>query len=487
MATDTTTTATANADLKLIAHLMRRAGFGADRSELERLAENGYEAAVDELLNAPDRSEMSDDLIRRYHHEQSGMMGQIAPGSYWLYKLSSSADPLREKMTLFWHGIFATGYPKITQGKVLSDQIRMFRRYGMGKFQDLLLQLAKDPAMIVWLDNHDNRKGAINENFGRELLELFSMGVGNYGEDDIKEASRAFTGWTIGNTEYMALRAMRDSIWPYGRIAWHFRFDESGHDGGEKEFLGERGAFGGDEIVEIICRQEATARFIARHMYHFFVADEPPVPQWPYSEPRDPDAVDALAAAYFESGGDISEMLRVLFASDFFKSEDCRYARVKSPAELVAGVLRLTGEFDRPRRQIIDRQQQMTWMGQFLINPPSVEGWTEGLNWIDTGALVERVNFASEQMGNAERPGIRAIIDRVATDGGAAIPPDRLVDRCLDEMGMIDVSADTRDRLIAFAAQEGDLTADAQTTPDSERRVSGLLRIIAATHEFQRA
>ncbi len=462
-----------------MAHLIRRAGFGASRGQLEKYAEKGYGATVDELLDAPDRSEMSDDLIRRYHHEQSGMMGQISPGSYWLYKLASSEDALREKMTLFWHGIFATGYPKITQGKVLSDQIRMFRRYGLGRFRDLLTELAKDPAMIVWLDNHDNHKGAINENFGRELLELFSMGVGNYSEEDIKEASRAFTGWTIGNTEYMALRAERDSIWPYGRIAWHFQFNEHDHDDGEKEFLGRKGRFDGEEIVEIICQREATARFIARHMYHFFVADEPPVPQWPYVEAQDPQAIDTLANAYFESDGDISHMLRTLFMSDFFMSSDSWYARVKSPAELVAGVLRLTGEFDRPRRQIVERQQQMTWMGQYLINPPSVEGWHEGLEWIDTGTFVERLNFASSQMGNAELPGVRAIIERVAANGGA-MGPDRLVDRCLDEIGMVSVSEDTRDSLIAFASKDGD-------DVESERRVAELLQMIAATHEFQRA
>ena len=229
---------TATADLQLMAHLMRRAGFGADRSQLEAYAKKGYEATVGELLNPDSRSEMGDDLIRRYHHEQSGMMGQISPGSYWLYKMATSTDALQEKMSLFWHGIFATGYPKITNGKVLNDQIRMFRRYGMGSFKTLLMELARDPSMIVWLDNHDNHKGAINENFGRELLELFSMGVGNYSEDDIKEASRAFTGWTIGNTEYMALRAERDSIWPYGRISWHFQFDENDHDGRRKGIPG---------------------------------------------------------------------------------------------------------------------------------------------------------------------------------------------------------------------------------------------------------
>ena len=478
---------TATADLQLMAHLIRRAAFGANRSQLESYADRGYDETVQRLLSPDSPAEMGDDLIRRYHHEQSGMMGQNNPGAYWLYKMATSTDPLREKMALFWHGIFATGYPKITQGKVLSDQIRMFRRYGMGSFKALLIELARDPAMIVWLDNHDNHKDAINENFGRELLELFSMGVGNYTEDDIKEASRAFTGWTIGNTEYMALRAERDSIWPYGRISWHFRFDEEDHDYGEKEFLGQRGDFDGEEIVDIICRQPATAAFIARHMYHFFVADEPPVPQWPYVAPRDPDAIQTLIDAYFESEYDISRMLEVLFTSDFFKSQNSWYARVKSPAELVAGVLRLTGEFNRPRRQILDRQMQMIYMGQYLINPPSVEGWHEGLEWIDTGTFVERLNFASGQMGNAAYPGISSIIERVATNGGSAIGPAELVDRCLDEIGMVAVSDDTRASLVDYVSGGGELVADPELSDENRERVAQLLQMIAATHEFQRA
>ena len=339
---------TATKDMQLISHLMRRAGFGVGLPELESLAQNGYNETVNRLLKPTNVQEMTDDLIRRYHHEQSGMMGQNNPGAYWLYKMITTTDPLTEKMALFWHGIFATGYPKITQGKVLNDQIRMFRRYGTGNFKTLLLELSKDPAMIVWLDNHDNHDGAINENFGRELLELFSMGVGNYSEQDIKETARAFTGWTIGNTEYMALRAERDSIWPYGRIAWHFEFKEDDHDSGEKEFLGNTGRLNGDEIIDIICQQESTARFISRHMYHFFVADEPPVPQWPYTPPRDPKAIDTLTQAYFDNDYDIRAMLDILFNSEFFKSEDSWHERVKSPAELVAGILRLTGEFDRP-------------------------------------------------------------------------------------------------------------------------------------------
>ena len=471
---------TATKDMQLISHLMRRAGFGVGLPELESLAQNGYNETVNRLLKPTNVQEMTDDLIRRYHHEQSGMMGQNNPGAYWLYKMITTTDPLTEKMALFWHGIFATGYPKITQGKVLNDQIRMFRRYGTGNFRTLLLELSKDPAMIVWLDNHDNHDGAINENFGRELLELFSMGVGNYSEQDIKETARAFTGWTIGNTEYMALRAERDSIWPYGRIAWHFEFKEDDHDSGEKEFLGNTGRLNGDEIIDIICRQESTARFISRHMYHFFVADEPPVPQWPYTPPRDPKAIDTLTQAYFDNDYDIRAMLDILFNSEFFKSEDSWHERVKSPAELVAGILRLTGEFDRPRREILDRSTQAIYMGQHLINPPSVEGWHQGTEWIDTGTLVERLNFASQQMSNVENPGVAEIIGRVIGDGSHQAD-DSLVQRCLDEMGVTFVSEGTRSILENFAAQNRDLENDATQI------VAQMLQMVAATHEFQRA
>ena len=277
--------------------------------------------------------------------------------------MATTTAPLQEKMTLFWHGIFATGYNKVIHGKALSDQTRMFRRHAMGSFRTMLVELSKDPAMIIWLDNQDNHKGAINENYGRELLELFSMGVGNYTEEDIKECARAFTGWTIANRQYMELRSQRDSDWPYGRISWHFEFHPEDHDDGDKTFLGETGNWNGDDIVDIICKQPATARFIARHLYSFFVADEPPVPEWPYTPPRDPQAIETLVQAYFDNDYNIGAMLRVLFNSDFFKSSESRYTKVKSPVELVAGVLRLTGEFDRPRYEILERYNQASYMG----------------------------------------------------------------------------------------------------------------------------
>ena len=230
-----------NIDVDLMAHLMRRAGFGATRKRINELAAQGYENSVEELFKAVENpNRLSDNLIRRYHPEYSGMMGNQSPGANWMYRMVSTDAPLREKIGLMWHGIFATGYSKVPNGKVLHDQIRMFERHGMGSFKNLLIELSKDPAMIVWLDNSENHNGAVNENYGRELLELFSMGVGNYSEKDVKEAARAFTGWTIGNTEYMTLKCMRDSVWPYGRLSFHFEYKEDDHDNGDKEFLGHK-------------------------------------------------------------------------------------------------------------------------------------------------------------------------------------------------------------------------------------------------------
>ena len=459
---------------KLVAHLMRRAGFGATSAELDHLVEVDYDDLVDSLIDPPDTSWIGEHLVRRFHHEQSGMMSAYGPGEYWLYRMVTTKAPLIEKMTLFWHAIFATGYPKVIHGKVLSNQIEMFRRNCMSSLDDLLVQLSKDPAMIIWLDNQENHNGSINENYGRELLELFSMGVGNYSEDDIKEAARAFTGWSIGNTDYMVLRSERDSDWPYGRIAWHFEFKEDDHDYGEKEFLGQRGNFDGDEIVEIICKQEATPRFIARHLYNFFVQDEVPVPSWNDTPPRNPEAIETLVKAYFDNGHSVKEMVRTLLKSDFFKSEEIRYKRVKSPAELVAGVLRLSGHLDRPRRDILEHFLKMDYMGQMLQNPPSVEGWHEGDEWIETGALLERVNFAAEQLGNSNMPGVARMIEDVLSEN---VEIDELPQNCLRQLGEVEVTEKVMGILKESTSAEDDVN-------DSNTR--SVIRLIAASPDFQK-
>ncbi len=475
----------ASKDVQLMGHLMRRAGFGASRERLDELVEQGYDETVESLLEAVDQpTRMTDNLIRRYHPEYSGMMGNQSPSGNWMYRMVSTDAPLREKVGLMWHGMFATGYSKLANGKVLHDQIRMFERQGMGSFKNLLMELSRDPAMIVWLDNSENHNGSVNENYGRELLELFSMGVGNYTEHDVKEAARAFTGWTIGNTEYMTLKSARDSVWPYGRLSFHFEYKEDDHDNGEKDFLGHKGNLNGKDIVDIICSQPAAAAFLSRHIYSFFVADEPPVPEWPYKPPRDPEAIAALSKVYFDSNYNITEMLRFLFKSDFFKSESARYQRVKSPAELVAGVLRLTGEFDRPKIDMNPTNLQSTYMGQWLLNPPSVEGWHWGTEWIDSGALVERVNFASERLGNIDSPGVQKLVDRMLADSNGGSNAEELVVRALDELSIADISDKTRSALIEFAEVQVNQSGSGSAGPEE---VSNILKLVGATPEFQRA
>ena len=464
----------------LMAHLLRRAGFGATRQELERYLAKGYEAVVDDLLNPSDPQNMPDDVIRRYHPEQSELRDLTSSGAYWMYRMITTRCPLEEKIALFWHGLLATGYTKLNQARSQLNQIDMFRRSGLGSFRGLLLELSKDPAMLLWLDNNDNHNGAINENFGRELLELFSLGIGNYTEEDVKEGSRAFTGWTLGNAEYMAIRAFKDSIWPYSRIAWHFEYREQDHDNGEKTFLGETGNFNGEDIINIIAKQEASARFLATRLFQFFAADE-------VSEDGE-KTITEMMKTYFDSGYEIRAVLRTLFNSDYFKSEAARYARVKGPVELIVGAMRLAGSYQSPTLGIEKITNQSFFMGQGLLNPPTVEGWHEGSEWIDSGVLVERVNFAAQEMGNTSRPGVRDIIDRLSASSGGTLTPDEMVDQCLDLVGPIAVSDETRDTLVGFAERQGDLDLkDHQPGDEAEQRVGNMLRLVASSREFQLA
>ena len=470
-----------NQDFALLAHLMRRAGFGATRDELEAYAAQGYTATADELLNPGDPEVMPDDIIRRYHVDQSELRQLDGAGANWLYRMVTTKCPLEEKIALFWHGLFATGYSKLNQARALLNQIDMFRRHGLGRFDALLVELSKDPAMLLWLDNTDNHKGAINENYGRELLELFSMGIGNYTEEDIKECSRAFTGWTLGNAEYMAMRASKDSIWPYSRIAWHFQYRDWDHDEGQKTFLGETGNFNGEDIIGIIARQQATARFVSTRLFQFFAADE--------ADADGEQVVEAMMQSYFDSGYEIRAVLRTLFLSDYFMSEKARYARVKGPVELLVGAIRQAGSYRAPTLGVHQMAYQGFFMGQGLLQPPSVEGWHEGMEWIDSGSLVERVNFVAQELSSLDKPGVRAIIDRLAAENGGVLTPEQLVDQCLDLLGPVAVEDDTRTALVDFAAAGGGALnlSGHQPGDATEQRVSNVLRIIASTREYQLA
>ena len=471
----------ADQDVALMAHLLRRAGFGASRDEIEAKTAQGYDATVQALLHPDDQPGVEDDLLMRYqpsYHEAAAIENNVQA---WLYRMINSPRQLQEKVALFWHMIFCAGHSKIDSGQEMGIMVQMFRDYGMGSFKDLLLQLSLSPGMMYYLDNSESHKANLNENYGRELLELFSLGVGmdegfNYSEDDVKVCARAFTGWNV---------AAAYPPFPYGRSPWEFRFDPADHDDSEKTFLGETGPWDGGDIIDIICKQPATARFLARHMYNYFVADEPQIPAWRLTSPRDEAAIKMLEKTYFDSGYNIGAMLEVLFTSDFFKAEDVRYAKVKSPAEVVAGTLRLAGDHREMKPGLFEISQEPKYMGMDLMNPPTVEGWHTGREWIDSGTLVERINFASDYLGNTEMPGIKDIVNRLAAMGGTLTPAD-FVDGCLDLVGPLELTDDTRNELTSHAQKSGELShgSDAERA-EFTRRTGEMLQMIAATAEFQ--
>src|SRR5213595_283138 len=277
-------------DLELMAHLFRRAGFGATRDEIEAAMAKGYEATVEELLHPERQPDVEYDLIYRFYPDMKEARRIETNQAYWLYRMINSRRQLEEKMTLFWHCLFATAFSKSNNARLSKLQVDMFRRNCLGDFKTLLVELSRDPAMIFWLDNQENTNDVHNENYGRELLELFSMGIGNYTEDDVKNCARAFTGWTLKNPIPGAQ--------PFGRFDWEFEFRPDLHDYGEKTFLGETGNFDGTDIVDIIVRQPATAQFICRRLHNYFVSDVP-----------DEDAIDELVQVYFGSQYDIRAVM----------------------------------------------------------------------------------------------------------------------------------------------------------------------------------
>ena len=450
-------------DLELMAHLFRRAGFGATRSQLESALAKGYEATVDELVHPERVTPLDEDLIFRYYPDSLESRVPDSTQMYWVYRMINSPRQLEEKMTLFWHGLFATGNAKVSHAITMFDQIERFRSFCLSRFPDILLSLSKDPAMIFWLDNQENTNDVHNENYGRELLELFSMGRGNYTEDDVKACARAFTGWGLKDT--------LPGPQPYGMHHRAFEFRPDLHDYGEKTFLGETGNFDGTDIIDIIVRQPATAQFIARRLYLYFVSDT-----------VDQTAVDELAEVYLRSKYDIREVVRSLLLSDYFRSERAYYAKVKGPAEHVVGIERLVGDFAFPSWGIREMALECGYMGQELLNPPSVEGWHTGKEWIDTGILVERVNFAAQQVGDLSKPGVRDILERLRAE--RELTPEQLVDRCLDLVGPLRVRDRTRDALIESVQTEGLLSFDGDEER-AKRRVAKLLQLIVATREYQ--
>ena len=454
-------TTSTRTDVSLVAHLMRRAAFGLPAWRLEELAAQPYEELVEDLLQVERRDRPVEDLMDRFNLEHANEEDYWFTLKKWFYRMINTERPLEDKVALMWHNRFATAVSKVTNPLMLRHHMEMLQDNGLGNFKVILSDLSHDPGMIYWLDQQTSHKGAINENYGRELLELFSMGRGNYTEDDVQASASAFTGWTIEQTI---------PRYPNGWYESRYVFREDDHDFSSKTFLGEKGAFNGDDIVDIVVRQPATGRFVASTLYEFFVADEP-----------DEKAIDSLAQVYFDSGYEICEMLRVLLNSNYFKN--ARFARVRSPAELVVNTIILNGQHRDPYefgiRFLLDASQAM---GQELLNPPTVEGWHTGREWIDSSFLIERVNFAVERLSDAGKPGVRRMLDHI---GGmqSSFTATELLDACQYAMGCWELEEKSQ-RVIL------DDVGEFAVTPGSEAFVEAATRMfgyIASSREFQMA
>jgi len=289
-----------------------------------------------------------------------------AMSTAWMDKMATSPGQLREKMALFWHGHFACRTRRPDDSLALLNTIR---EKALGKFPDLLLAVSQEPAMLQFLNNQQNKKQHPNENFARELMELFTLGRGNYTEADVKEAARAFTGWSYDGQS-------------------HFRFREREHDAGPKTLLGQTGNWGGEDALRIILQQPAAATFLVTKMYRFFVSDVP-----------DPARIAPLAAAFRRSGYDVADLLERLFSADWFYAPAAVGSLIKSPVALVAGLRRTLGLAVGNDKQLLGYQKAL---GQALFMPPNVAGWPGGRAWIDSSSLLLRLQLPSILFKNAE-------------------------------------------------------------------------------------
>jgi uncharacterized protein (DUF1800 family) len=481
-------------------HLLWRAGLGGTPDQVRLLASWGPEKAVDHLLDyhiidtypEPSADAFRNDIMRPYTMEErqayararregdENTLAQLrrrrqqrqgADRSqardiqrWWLTRMIETPRPLEEKMTLFWHGHFATGYRKVENSYHMYMQNQLFRTHAVGNFGDLLYRIIRDPAMIKYLDNDTNRKNSPNENLSRELMELFALGEGNYTERDIKEGARALTGYTFDHND--------------------FYFNNDQHDQGSKQLLGARGNLDGDDFVSLILQRVDCARFIATKLHRFFVADH---------EPANPEAarnvrrvVHELAEMLARANYELKPMLRRLFLSQHFYDPAFLRASIKSPVELTVGAIRSLRTPARDLGVLIDA---MGRMGQSLLFPPNVAGWSGGRTWINTSTIYVRQNLANYLLTGRTPAGFDAssvlaeydptslLDDLNEVDPGAARDADKVINYLL----RLTLGGDPRKRHTAtlrdFAQETG-----GRVTPGI---VTGMLALIGAMPEYQ--
>jgi uncharacterized protein (DUF1800 family) len=360
-------------DLAKAAHLHRRAGVGAGRAQLERGVKDGPAASVDRLLRPPP---MSDDQKQVLDNLRQGVLDSRDADrlkAWWLYRVLYDPDSLREKLTLFWHGHFATSNRKVNSLPFMLAQNETFRLHALGPFADLLTAMVGDPAMLVWLDGAGSKKEKPNENFGREFLELFTLGVGNYTEKDIRAAARAFTGWEIDDGKGV--------------------YEQAAHDAGDKTFLKQTGPWAPADIVRITLAQPACAQFLCKKLYRLLVNEV----EGPTAELLAP-----LAQELRDHNYDMAHVVSIILRSRHFYAAANRRQRVKGPVELSAGLLRSL-EVPAADVRLLALAAACDRQGQGLFAPPNVKGWDGGKTWLSSTAVLERTNWCNDVLwGHAD-------------------------------------------------------------------------------------
>ncbi|MBV9120550.1 MAG: DUF1800 domain-containing protein [Chloroflexi bacterium] len=433
-----------------IGHLLRRAGFGATPDEVSTYTAKGLGATVDELVNYEQRPNPVDTTLGAAVGDLLDLSNLEDVQTIWLYRMINTSRPLEEKMTLFGHGHFATAQYKVNNATYMHGQNETLRKYATGNFKDLVTAISQDPAMLIWLDGATNYKNAPNENFGRELMELFTLGIGNYTEDDVKAAARAFTGWNLD------------------RAKGQFVFNPKQHDDGPKTFRGQTGALNGSDIIVNVVADPATAKRIATKLFAFFAYDNP-----------EPEVIQPLADVFSKNGYEIKPLVQAILTSDAFYSDKSFTAHLKSPVEFVAGTVRQFGGKIRERSLLPALRQ----LGQELYNPPNVAGWPSGPAWMSPSAIMTRFNFGALLSG--------AIKNAPGPLGGGYIDPESFVQKLPAKSWPAVISLfgdsltggltdETKQTLSDYTASAASLTPQALDT-----KLRGLIHLLMVSPEYQ--
>ncbi|WP_422926757.1 DUF1800 domain-containing protein [Singulisphaera sp. PoT] len=419
-------------DLRKVAHLHRRAGFGATWGEIQRDLKAGPAASVDRLLSPPAASADEEQVVEslRQGAVESSNLRRLK--AHWLYRMRFGGDPLREKLTLFWHGHFATSITKVASVTAMSRQIETLREHALGDYSKVLAAITSDTAMLSWLDGGTSSKERPNENFAREFLELFTLGTGHYSESDVRESARAFTGWVSGPSRRTPNDANPE-----------FLFDPAHHDDGQKTFLSHSGQWNADDIIRLTLESPEAADFLARKLYRFFV-DESKVPSRELIEP--------LALELRNHDYSIRQVVGIILRSRHFYSQEVYRRRVKSPVELIVGLTRML-EVPRHALSLLTLANACDRQGQSLYGPPSVGGWEGGTSWINSALLLERLNWSNDLIWGHPDSNIAAY-DPIAWSQGHGIAPEKIAESLIDVL-LDDGLRPEAKAIVLDAAREG--------------------------------